>query len=237
LFEEITADRQVPESPEHLQRLAAGVAHDLNNHLTVIHAYVDLLALDGHAGEHQALAAIRQAARDIGTLAGQLLAFGHPPPDQPAVSLDLNRLIDDTRDLLQLLAGKGTAIELRLAPDLRPVPASPGQMARVLVALSTHAPSTNSGGRTLTFETANTSSGVALSVTDTGLELDEQAGAHLFEPFACPLPGGSTGLGLATAHAIVTRHGGQIAVTRAPHRGTTFTLYLPAQKGIVPCPG
>jgi two-component system cell cycle sensor histidine kinase/response regulator CckA len=208
-----------------------GVAHDLNNHLTVINAYTDLLALDGDTGENQDLAAIRKAAHEIGSLAGQLLAFSREPPDQPAVPLDLNRLIDDSRDLLQLLAGKEVRIEMRLAPDLRLIEAVPGQIAQILVALVTHAQCTTPCGRTLTFETANTPGGVTLSVTDTGLELDEETCAHLFEPFASSARGCRMGLGLATAHGIVAQHGGQIEAVGDPGQSTTFIIHLPAQKG------
>ena len=143
-FEDVTARKQAQENLEQmqrmeaLQRLASGVAHDLNNHLTVINAYTDLLALDGDTGGSQDLVAIRKAAHEIGSLARQLLAFSREPPDQPFVLLDLNRLLDDSRDLLQLLAGKEVWIEMRLAPDLRPVEAVPGQIAQVLVALTTH---------------------------------------------------------------------------------------------------
>jgi two-component system cell cycle sensor histidine kinase/response regulator CckA len=216
---------------EALQRLASGVAHDLNNHLTVINAYTDLLALDVDTGENQDLAAIRKAAHEIGSLAGQLLAFGREEPDQPSVPLDLNRLIDDSRDLLQLLAGKDVGIEMHLAPDLRQIEAVPGQIAQVLVALATHAQCMTPCERTLTFETANAPGGITLSVTDTGLDLDEEARARLIEPFASTVQGCRMGLGLATAHGIIACHGGQIEVAGCPNQGTTFTIHLPVQKG------
>jgi PAS domain S-box-containing protein len=141
LFEDVTVRKQAQEDLEQmqrmeaLQRLAGGVAHDLNNHLTVINAYTDLLALDGDSGANQDLAAIRRAAHEIGALDGQLLAFSRDQPDQPAVPLDLNRLIDDSRDLLQLLAGRKVRIEMHLAPDLHSVEAIPGQIAQMLVGL------------------------------------------------------------------------------------------------------
>jgi two-component system cell cycle sensor histidine kinase/response regulator CckA len=237
LFEDVTAHKQAQENLEQmqrmeaLQRLASGVAHDLNNHLTVINAYTDLLALDGDTGENQDLAAIRKAAHEIGSLARQLLAFSREEADQPSVLLDLNRLIDDSRDLLQLLVGKDVGIEMRLAPDLRLIEAVPGQIAQILVALATHAQCTTPCGRTLTFKTVNTPKGIALSVTDTGLELDEETCAHLFEPFASTARGCRMGLGLATAHGIVARHGGQIEVAGCPNQGTTYTIHLPAEKG------
>jgi two-component system cell cycle sensor histidine kinase/response regulator CckA len=237
LFEDVAVRTQAQENLEQmqrmeaLQRLVSGVAHDLNNHLTVINAYTDLLALDGDTGQDQDLVAIREAAHEIGSLAGQLLAFSREPPDQPAVSLDLNRPIDDSRDLLQLLASKETEVEMCLAPDLRTVEAVPGQIAQVLVALASHAQCTTSCGRTLTFETANAPGGVTLSVTDTGLELDEEIRTRLFEPFASTAQGHRIGLGLAVAHGIVTRHGGHIEVVGHPGQGTTFTIHLPAQKG------
>ena len=170
VFEDVTARKQAQENLEQmqrmeaLQRLASGVAHDLNNHLTVINAYTDLLALDGDTGENQDLAAIRKAAHEIGSLTRQLFTFSREEPDQPSVPLDLNRLIDDSQDLLQLLAGKEVRIEMRLAPDLCPVEAIPGQIAQILVALATHAQCTTHCGRTLIFETANTSKGQQFSL-------------------------------------------------------------------------
>jgi two-component system cell cycle sensor histidine kinase/response regulator CckA len=237
LFEDVTIRKQAQKHLEQmqrmeaLQRLAGGVARDLNNHLTVINAYTDLLALDGDTSENQDLAAIRKAAHEIGSLAGQLLVFSREQPDQPSISLDLNRLFDDSRDLLQLLAGKQVRIEIRLAPDLHSVEAVSGQIAQVLTGLVTHAPYTTPCSRTLTLETANAPKGVTLSVTDTGLKLDEKARAHLFEPFARTARGCRIGLGLAVARGIVARHGGHIEVTGHPGRGTTFTIHLPARKG------
>jgi signal transduction histidine kinase len=203
----------------------------MNNHLTVINACTELLALDGCAGNSQNLAEIRKAAHEIGSLAGQLLAFSREQLDQHPVPLDLNRLIGDSRDLLQLLAGRQVRLETRLAPDLRPVEAVPGQIAQVLVGLTTLAHCAMPGGRTLTFETANTREGVALSVTDTGLDLHEKTRARLFEPFASTTQGWGMGSGLAVAHGIVARHGGHVEVTGCPGQGTTLTIYLPAQKG------
>ena len=89
---------------------------------------------DGDTGENQDLAAIRKAAHQIGSLAGQLLAFSREQPDRPAVSLDLNRLIDDSRDLLQLLAGKEVRIKMHLAPDLHLVEAIPAGLPRCWLA-------------------------------------------------------------------------------------------------------
>ena len=68
-------------------------------------------------------------------------------------------------------------------------------------------------------------------MTDTGLELDEETRAHLFEPFASTARGCRMGLGLAVAHGIVARHGGNIEVTDCPDQGTAFTIHLPARKG------
>ena len=120
---------------------------------------------------------------------------------------------------------------MRPAPDLRLVEAAPGQIAQVLVSLATHAQCTTPCSRTLIFETANAHKGVTLSVTDTGLKLDEKTRAHLFEPFAKIVRGCRIGLGLAMAHGIVARHGGHIEVTGRPGQGTTFTIHLQARKG------
>lgn len=215
---------------EALQRLAGGIAHDLNNHLTVINACAELLALDGCVGDDPNLGEIRQAAREIGSLVEQLIAFSREQPDQPAVPLDLNRLIDDSRDLLHLIAGRQVTLETRLAPDLRPIEAVPGQIAQVLVGLVALVQNAPSGERMLTFETANGQDGVILSVTDSGLRLDEESRAHLFEPFARTAQGGRIGLSLAVAHGIVSRHGGRIEVSDSG-QGTTFTIYLPVKKG------
>ncbi|MBN1937302.1 MAG: hypothetical protein JW934_21765, partial [Anaerolineae bacterium] len=176
------------------------------------------------------LVEIRRAAREIGRLVEQLVVFSREQPEQPAVPLDLNRLIDDSRDMLQLLAGRQVRLETRLATDLHSIKAVPGQIAQVLIGLATLSQGAPSGERRLTFETANGQDSVILSVMDSGLRLDEQSRVHLFEPFARTAAGGRLGLGLAVAHGIVGRHSGRIEVNDSG-RGTTFTIYLPTRKG------
>jgi CheY-like chemotaxis protein len=74
---------------------------------------------------------------------------------------------------------------------------------------------------------------VVLSITDTGLGLSDELREHLFEPFfGTAQPGKNTGLGLATVYAIVKQHGGHIHCTSEPGKGSTFTAYFPALKGV-----
>ncbi len=225
--------------------LAGGIAHDFNNLLQAILGYTELARRETPP-EHPAQESLRRAleasarARD---LTGQLLAFSRREPPRPD-RLDLNELV--TR--LMRMAGRviGEHIELCLAPD----PDEPaawadrGQIEQVLMNLCLNARDAMPDGGRLTIETgageldaedcrtcpwARPGRYVFLSVADTGHGIPTDIQDRIFEPFfTTKQPANGTGLGLASAYAIVKRHRGIIRFDSRPGRGASFRVHLPA---------
>jgi len=230
---------------EAVGRLAGGIAHDFNNLLTVIAGYTALL-LEEHAGndEHRAdLIEIEKAATRGAALVDQLLSFGRRKMLMPT-TLDLNEVVESTRELLSPVIGADVELVTHLAPSLDAVRADRTQIEQVLVNLAVNARDAMPSGGRVDIETANVmldardvaarvdaNAGphVMLSVHDTGIGMDLDTQAQVFEPFFTTKEvGQGTGLGLSTAYGIVTQAGGHIAVESRPGAGTTFHVFLPA---------
>jgi two-component system cell cycle sensor histidine kinase/response regulator CckA len=226
---------------EALGRLAGGVAHDFNNLLTVILWYATVLnhRLDGEHPLRESLERILQAGQQAASLTGQLLAFSRKQVTQPRI-LDLNGLIEDSKDMLQRLIGEDIHLAVTLDPALAPVKADASQLTQILMNLAVNARDAMPIGGELKIETrmaqqpsvdvGQTGLGryAVLAVTDDGSGMDAQTQAHIFEPFFTTKDSGKgTGLGLATVYGIVKQHGGSIEVFSEPDHGTAFTIYLP----------
>ncbi|MBX6331680.1 MAG: response regulator [Gemmatimonadaceae bacterium] len=229
-------------------RLAGGVAHDINNVLTAILCYSELLINDLKETDHRRadVSEIRQAARRAAALTGQLLAFSRKQVLQPRV-LDLNAVVDEMERMLARVIGEDITLLRQSAPDLWPVRADPGQLSQVLMNLAVNARDAMPGGGRLTIETANTSLAqlrlhrhgviepgdyVLLRVTDSGAGIPDDVLANIFEPFFTTKERGKgTGLGLSTVYGIIAQSNGRIEVASSVGVGTTFTIYLPRAKG------
>jgi two-component system, cell cycle sensor histidine kinase and response regulator CckA len=246
LVRDVTAQRRLEEQLEQARRLeavgrlAGGVAHDFNNLLTVITGYTGLLReLD--EGRSPELEEIDRAARRATQLTGQLLAFSRQRTSNP-VLLDLGAVLDGVMPMMTRLIDEHIEIVARNEGELAPVMADDGQMEQVIINLVTNARDAMPDGGTLTISTGMTSVDgrphVRLTVSDTGHGIDPAIADHLFEPFyTTKEQGQGTGLGLATAHGIVTQAGGQIRASSWPGAGATFEILLPALLGErPPCP-
>ncbi|MEN9577757.1 MAG: hypothetical protein RJA70_766 [Pseudomonadota bacterium] len=226
-------------------RLAGGIAHDLNNMLTVILATVDLLQDSPH---RQELEDIEQAATSAGNLTHQLLAFSRQAVLHPVV-LDLNDVVRTTTGLLRRIIEESVKIEVTLTEDLPNVRVDGTQLQEILMNLATNARDAMPNGGLLLITTqqvhseGRTSTGgagatyVVLTVTDTGHGFDEATRVRLFEPFFTTKPvGKGTGLGLAMVFGIVSQSGGHLHVTSSPGQGTTFQIFFPAVDGAAQSP-
>jgi two-component system, cell cycle sensor histidine kinase and response regulator CckA len=228
-----------------LGRLAGGIAHDFNGLLQIILGYTELsIALLGRPDHpvHMKLLEIEKAARSGDALVRQLLAFTRQQVLQYTI-LDLNSIVRDADRMLSRLIGEDIEILLNLGADLEPVRSDPGQIMQVILNLATNARDSMPHGGKLMIETANMTihdcdfedSGAArpgqyvvLSVTDTGIGMDEQTQARMFDPFFTTKGlGHGTGLGLATVYRIVKLSDGYILVYSGVGRGTSFKILLP----------
>jgi PAS domain S-box-containing protein len=248
IVHDITDRRQLEERLEHSQklesigRLAGGMAHDFNNILTSILGYSELLhdSLQGEAEKQERVQEIRKAVKRAASLTSQLLTFSRKQVHQPR-TLRLNDLLSNLRSMLETLAGEHIRICYRLAPDLGPMRADPGQIEQVIVNLVVNAKDAMPEGGTITIQTANTTRDraadgagphVLLRVSDTGHGMDRRTLARVFEPFfTTKEPGKGTGLGLSMVYGIVKQSDGQIEVTSEPGQGSTFRIYFPRVNG------
>jgi signal transduction histidine kinase/ActR/RegA family two-component response regulator len=242
--ERLQAQLQQAMKMEAIGRLAGGIAHDFNNLLTAIIGNASLASHELHSKELvlESLIEIGRAAESAAALTRQLLAFSRKQLVEPKV-LDPNVLIRSLKKMLSRLIGENIELTTRLEPNLGAIKIDPGQFEQILVNLAVNARDSMPNGGRLLIETANvelseeqckgydsTHPGpyVMLSVSDTGLGIDEDVKAHLFEPFFTTKPQGKgTGLGLATTLGVVKQAGGRIEVYSERNIGTVFKIYLP----------
>jgi signal transduction histidine kinase/CheY-like chemotaxis protein len=230
---------------ESIGQLAAGVAHDFNNILTVIQGYSDRLMTQckgNDAVTHQ-VGQILDASKRAANLTRQLLAFSRKQVIQLKV-LDLNNSVKHLSAMLSRLLGDDIVMSTELAADLPAVEADAGMMEQIIMNLAVNARDAMPSGGRLTIFTegvevteshaqahANARPGrfVCLQVNDTGCGMDAKTLSRIFEPFfSTKEVGKGTGLGLATVYGIVKQHNGWIEVNSKINVGTTFLIYLPA---------
>ena len=213
--------------------LVAGVAHEVNNPLSSISAFAQLLLRETTLtpSQRESIDVIRTETTRASQVVKDLLAFARrsEPRREP---LDINGVISRTIRMRQYqFTEGGVRVETELLPDLPAVMGDARQLQQVCLNLLTNAVQSMSavGGGLLRVRTAFAAGAVTLDVIDGGTGIPADARAHIFEPFfTTKSEGEGTGLGLSVSYGIVTAHGGTIEVVETATTGTVFRVTLPS---------
>ena len=236
---------QHAEKMEAVGTLAGGVAHDFNNLLMGIMGNAALMAMDLDATHphYEKLRHIEEYAQSGATLTRQLLGIARGGKYE-VKALAINEVVEKTSHMF----GR-TRKEISVHTDCEKLPwiveADQGQIEQVLLNMYVNAWQAMPSGGDLYLKTENVTVGeehirakqgkqgeyVKISITDTGVGMDEKTRKRIFEPFFTTKEmGRGTGLGLASAYGIIKNHGGFINVYSEKGSGSTFSIYLPAVK-------
>ncbi len=225
-------------------QLAGGVAHDFNNQLTVVKGYCELLLKDlaPNNPSYGPIEEIHKASNRAASLTSQLLSFSRKQLLHPQI-ICLNDVLREVADTLTRIIAEDIKLSILTSPDLGNVRADPLQVQQAIMNLVLNARAAMPEGGQLRLETSNVtlsevyakwhigaSAGphVMLTVSDTGVGMDEETRKRIFEPFFTTKPvGEGTGLGLAMVYGFVKQSGGYINVSSEVGRGTTVQIYLP----------
>jgi len=224
---------------ESLGTLAGGIAHDLNNILTVISGNIGLAQLEAPADAstvHSFLTKAGAAAQTAAHLSSQLLTFsrGGAPIKQIASISDLVRQAAEFS-----LHGSNLHVEFEIAEDLWTAAVDPLQIEQVINALVINARDAMPEGGTLHVSAQNEEIGhnsgfglptgryIKIAIADAGAGIDDGLAAKIFDPYFTTKPT-NTGLGLAISYSIIKKHGGFLGLERSSRIGSTFAFYLPA---------
>lgn len=211
-------------------RLAASIAHEINNPLQAIHNCLHLTLKKPLAEEKKTryLGMAQEEVERLITIVQRMLEFYRPSREGMAPT-DVHTIIENVLALSnkRLQHGKITIVK-KLAPDLPTINAVSDQLKQVFLNLVINATEAMPQGGELCIETKLSGDNDELSVafTDTGVGLSEKEMANIFEPFFTTKATG-TGLGLSVSYGIIERHGGSIEVQSEGGKGATFTVYLP----------
>ncbi len=232
---------------EAIGQLAGGIAHDFNNMLTAIIGYGSLLSnnIEKDSPLKPFVDHILSSAEKSANLTGQLLAFSRKQVISPR-QVDLNGLIRGMDRLLQRVIGEDIELQLTLSGKDLFVMVDPGQLEQVFINLITNARDAMPNGGLLSISTEKVKLDESygkthdiekmgmyalVSITDTGVGMDEKTRQRIFEPFFTTKElGKGTGLGLSIVYGIVKQHNGNVTVYSEPGKGTTFKIYLPLIK-------
>jgi PAS domain S-box-containing protein len=215
---------------EAVGRLAGGVSHDFNNMLSAILGFAHLIRDELSANDpiYDDINQIIRATERAGELTQRLLAFSRQQISNPVV-VDLNELISEFEKMIKRIIGDDIELELALRSEAPKVEIDPGQMEQVLLNLVVNARDAMPEGGHLAIGTRQAGEGIVVTVSDSGVGMEEAVRERVFEPFfTTKEKGEGTGLGLSTVYGILKQYGGDIDVRSSIGRGTTFEIQLPA---------
>jgi two-component system, cell cycle sensor histidine kinase and response regulator CckA len=246
LTDQLKLEAQLRQSQkmEVIGRMAAGVAHEFNNILTVIQGDVGLLQSAGSSAldKRALLDQIMRASQRAASFTKQLLAFSRKQVLQPR-SLNLSSVVNNTKKMLARLVGERFEIETDCPEELPSVMADEGGMEQILINLMLNARDAMAEGGVIEISTraveldddaavlnseARPGRFVCLTVADHGCGMDTAVIARIFDPFFTTKEvGKGTGLGLSTIHGIAKQHEGWVQVSSQIGFGSTFQIFLP----------
>ena len=224
-------------------QLAAGVAHDINNVLTIIQGHAGILqnSLPPTADAARSLGQISTAAERAAGFIKHLLTFSRKQVFQTKV-LDLNAVLRNMENMLPRMLGEQITLETRYGSGLASVAADAGMIEQIVMNLTVNSRDAMPKGGKLLIETttvkidaeqvrknseARPGQFICLTVTDTGCGMEPKVLERIFEPFfTTKAVGEGTGIGLATVYGIVKQHHGWAEVTSKVGVGTTFKIFL-----------
>jgi PAS domain S-box-containing protein len=233
---------------EAIGQLTGGVAHDFNNHLTVIFASLDIAqrTMENRERLAQALDSAIKGAERAASLTAQLLAFARRQPLKPE-AIDVARLLARISTLLDRVLGERIRVETVRSGGLWPAYCDAAQLEAALLNLAVNARDAMPDGGTLTLEVANAyldddyaasnpdvnpGPYVMVAVTDTGVGMSREILQRAFDPFFTTKPEGQgTGLGLSQVFGFTKQSGGHVKLYSEVGQGTTVKLYIPKASG------
>lgn len=245
-YSDVTGERQIQSKMLQTEKMAAlgqlvsGIAHELNNPLTVIMGYAQLLLGKGLMPAQQSEAEkVYQEAERARRIVKNLLYFARENRSE-RTRVDLNEIIERTLALRSYeLRVEDIAVECDLAPRLPATMADPYQMQQVILNLLVNAEQALLEGRghghvwirtrhVIEGFGKNTRDHILLEVADDGPGIPPEIASRIFDPFFTSKPSGvGTGLGLSIVYGIVHQHGGEVAFDNQPGAGARFVVDLP----------
>jgi two-component system, NtrC family, sensor kinase len=212
--------------------LAAGVAHEVNTPLTGVSSYTQMLLgmIPETDPKHALLLKVQKQTERASNIAGTLLNFSRGGNSTEFIEIDINKLLDDTLQLLEPQMRKSQVeIVKNYSDEESTVLGNAGKLQQVFTNLILNARDAMLGGGTITLMTALNENGeVLVEVADTGEGISPENLSKIYDPFFTTKGVGSgTGLGLAVSYGIVQEHAGSIEATSKPGEGTTFHLVFP----------
>lgn len=254
VLRDITGQEQLQDQLQKAERmqaigtLAGGIAHDFNNLLMGIQGRTSLMLLDTDKSlpHYEQLKGIENHVKRAVNLTNQLLGFARGGKYQVA-PVDLNNLIQKNSNMFARTK-KELSINLKFQENIWSVEVDSSQIDQVLLNLYVNAWQAMPGGGQLDIQTENCrldkkfvepfhvrpGKYVAISISDTGVGMDDETCKRIFDPFFTTKERGrGTGLGLASVYGIIKNHDGIIVAQSEKGQGTTFTIYLPASDKLV----
>ena len=211
-------------------KLAAGIAHEINNPLTSVLTFSNLMLEQCPPGDprHDKLKLMARETNRARTIVRQLLNFGRETvikPEKININLPVSEIADS---LVAQDAFKGIELDMKLGDNLPEVNADPAQIGQVVMNLLLNAIHAITPPGRIGVATRRTGNSVEIVFTDSGAGIPEEHIHKIFDPFFTTKDATKgTGLGLAVSYGIIKKHGGEIEVASIVGKGTTFTVRLP----------